>query len=239
MESGGGFVAIGSLATQAPSFTLYGDGTVIARDDNAPWPDPAPDGLLRLNSFFVGTLSEQEMQDLLKFALGEGGLGVARPSYDAGGVADAPTTTFTVEAGGVEKTVAVNALGFESDGGPDAAIREAFASLAERLRSIAAELPAADRPYVPERWRGVLLEAGMGSAAAPIEWPWPALTAADFTEEDDGGAMFASRALSADEVAALGLGELGGGVQDIPLLGPDGQAGYTLGLRPLFPDEES
>jgi hypothetical protein len=34
-EEGGGFVPIDFLATQAPSFTLYGDGTVVFRDTQA------------------------------------------------------------------------------------------------------------------------------------------------------------------------------------------------------------
>ena len=46
------------------------------------------------------------------------------------------------------------------------------------------------------------------------------------------------RILSAAEVGDLGIGDPGGGVQNVALMGPDGRTGYTLALRPLFPDEE-
>lgn len=238
METGGGFVAIGTVATQAPSFSLYGDGTLIARDDTAPWPDPGPDGLMRLVPFFRTKLDQDQVQKLLRYALGEGGLGIARLRYDEGGVADAPSTFFTVRAGGLDKTVEIYALGMDT-GGADALIRTAFSALADRLNAMAAELPAAAEPYVPDRWRGVLLEAGMGAPAAPVAWPWPDLTPSDFTQANPDGVQFASRVLSGNELAALGLDDLGGGIQNVALLGPDGQAGYTLALRPLFPDEQS
>lgn len=238
METGGGFVPIGFAATQAPSFSLYGDGTLIARDDAAPWPDPGPDGLMTLVPFFKTQLSEADVQALLAYALGEGGLGIARAKYDAGGVADAPSTWFTVRAGGLDKTVDIYALGIDAQDGADAQARRAFAALADRLRAIAADMPATTEPYLAERWRGVLLEAGMGGASAPVAWPWPDLNPADFTQAEPGGVQFANRVLSAAEVAALGIGDPGGGVQNIALLAPDGQTGYTLALRPLLPDEE-
>jgi hypothetical protein len=152
-------------------------------------------------------------------------------------VADAPSTFFTVRAGGLDKAVDVYALGIDTGNGPDAPARRAFVELADRLRAIAADLPASAQPYVAERWRGVLLEAGMGPSSAPSAWPWPDLTPADFAPADPAGAPFASRALSASEVEALGIGDAGGGVQNLALTGPDGQTVYTLALRPLLPDE--
>jgi len=237
VETGGGFVPIGFIATQAPWFSLYGDGTLIARDDTAPWPEPGPDGLMRQPPLFEARLSEDEVQALLRFALGEGGLGIARPRYDAVGVADAPSTFFTVRAGGVERTVEVNALGIDTAGGPDTAIRDAFSGLEARLRAIAGGLSATAEPYVPQHWRGVLLQAEAGGARVALAWPWPDLTPADFTQADPNGARFASRALTVEDVAALDLGDLAGGIQNVALVGPDGQAGFSLALRPLFPDE--
>ena len=140
MASGGGFMIIGWAATEAPSFTLYGDGTIVARDDLVPMPDPGPDGLMRQNPFFTARMSEGQIQDLLRYALAEGGLGSARAQYDAP-VADVPTTTFTVNAGGLSKSVAINALGFETEGDPDARIKKAFVALADRLHGIAKDLP--------------------------------------------------------------------------------------------------
>jgi hypothetical protein len=238
METGGGFVAPSFLVTQAPSFSLYGDGTLIARDETAPWPDPGPSGVSAVPPFHRTTLSEAQVQELLRVALREGGLGVARPRYDSAGIADAPTTIFTVKAGGLDKTVSVYALGFDPPDGQDAAIRGALAALADRLRAAAAALPPTAEPYVPDRWRGVLMDGGTGPASAPVAWPWPDLAPDDFVPAGAGGAGFPRHVLTAEEVGALGLGDLGGGVQNVALVGPDGHTGYSLGLRPLFPDEQ-
>ena len=78
-------------------------------------------------------LSEDQIQDVLEFALGHGGLGVARANYENTMVADAGTTTFTVDAGGVEKTVSVYALGIDVQGVPDALGAGRFKRLAEQL----------------------------------------------------------------------------------------------------------
>ena len=187
--------------------------------------------------FFTTKLSEEQVQELLRYALGEGGLGIARPSYEAGGVADAPSTIFTVRAGGLDKTVTINALGFDGQEGPDTQIRKAFAALADRLRATAADLSASAEAYAPGRWRGVLLEGGMGQGMAPLAWPWSDLAPTDFGPAVPGGG-FASHVLTAEQVALLELGDPGGGVQDVPLLAPDGTTTYSLALRPLFPDEQ-
>jgi hypothetical protein len=237
METGGGFMAPSFLATEAPSFSLYGDGTLIARDDTAPWPDPGPSGLSAVPPFHRTGLTEAQVQELLRVALGEGGLGLARPRYESAGIADAPTTVFTVKAGGVDKTVSVYALGIDPPDGQDVAIRRALAALADRLRAAAAAIPATAEQYVPDRWRGVLMDGSIGPAAAPIAWPWPDLSPADFVPAGVGGAGFPRRVLTAEEVTGLGLGDLAGGVQNVALVGPDGQTGFTLALRPLFPDE--
>ena len=64
-EQGGGFVPIGFLFTQAPTFTLYGDGTVVfqARYEVPLTPGHAPP------PWRVGRLSEDGVQALLAFAL--------------------------------------------------------------------------------------------------------------------------------------------------------------------------
>ena len=48
-------------------------------------------------------------------------------------VADAADRVFTVDAGGIKKTVSVYALGMDVDGVADAPARAAFQRLAERL----------------------------------------------------------------------------------------------------------
>ena len=43
LEEGGGFVAPSFLATQAPIFTLYGDGTIVFRNPMKEGPPPVGD----------------------------------------------------------------------------------------------------------------------------------------------------------------------------------------------------
>jgi hypothetical protein len=237
MEAGGGFTFIGAAATETPSFTLYGDGTLIARDDSAPFPDPAPDGLITSNPFFAAKLSEAEVQELLRFALGEGALGIARAQYETAMVTDMETTTFTVNAGGIDKSVAIYALDFEDPNDPDALIKKAFMSLRDRMRAIAADLPTAAEQYAPDRWRGVLIEAEPGQVQNPVDWPWPAIGVDAFTV-DPQTQSFPSKVLSAEEVEALELDDLGGGVQNAAVTSPDGAKLYQLALRPLLPDDD-
>ena len=131
-EEGGGFMMPAFIATQAPIFTLYGDGTIIFRNPMAETP-PAVGSVMPQNPFRTAKLSEEQIQEVLKFALGDGGLGVARANYENMMIADAGTAIFTVDAGGIKKAVSVYALGLEMEGMPDALARAAFKNLAERL----------------------------------------------------------------------------------------------------------
>ncbi len=234
-EVGGGFVPIWFFATQAPFFSLYGDGTVIYRDESAPLPDPGPDGVVRGHPFRRAKLSEEQVQELLRFALTEGGLAVARPRYDAANVADAPTTIFTIRAGGLDKTVSVYALGLETVESADVAARRALARLDERLRGLVASGTLSGEVWTPDRWRGTLTEGG-GAAGPARAWPWPNVRPADFVADATGAFPLPRRTMSAAEVEALGLAGIEGGFHGLLLEGPDGQT-YAFGLRPLLPDE--
>ncbi len=231
-EEGGGFVPMGFFATQAPHFVLYGDGTVIFRNANAPL--PANDRIGALTPYSIARLSEPEIQALLRFALADSGLGVARASYTPGNVADAPTATFTVNAGGLAKTVSVEALGFDNPQSPDVAILRAMAVLGERLRGFDSSVDG-ETVWTPERWRGVLTPDAFNPPAA---WPWPDIVPADFVQPAGQDApQFPIHTLTAADVAALGLDGIEGGFTSLALTGPDGKT-YTLALRPVLPDEE-
>jgi hypothetical protein len=234
-EVGGGFVPIWFFATQAPFFSLYGDGTVIYRDETAPLPEPGPDGLVRGHPFRIAKLSEEQVQELLRFALTEGGLAAARPHYDAPGVADAPTTVFVIRAAGLDKTVSVYALGLGASAPGDAPARAAFVRLDERLRSLISSGSLGGPTWKPDRWRGTLTEAGAGAGEARA-WPWPAIAPAEFVADPSGEFPMPRRTMSTAEVDALGLEGIEGGFHGLLLEGPDGKI-YTFGLRPLLPDE--
>jgi hypothetical protein len=230
-EEGGGFVPMGFFATEAPIFTLYGDGTVIFRDGTA-FPPPDADGISRLVPYQTIRLSEDEIQAFLQYAVADGGLGLARDHHDGPG-ADLPTAIFTINAAGQSKSVSVMALGMDREPGPDSLVLQALAQLGDRIRSFAADVDD-EVAWAPDRWRGVLTpDAGN----PPRDWPWPGIVPADFIQRPEPGApQFPVRTMAAIEVDALGLDDVRGGFSGLALSGPDGKA-YVFALRPLLPDE--
>lgn len=59
-----------------PEFTLFGDETVIVRNALGELP-PAVGPIVRAHPFRIAHLDEDQVQSLLHFAIGEGGLGDA------------------------------------------------------------------------------------------------------------------------------------------------------------------
>lgn len=241
---GGGFVMPAFAMVQVPYFTLYGDGTVIYRPVSEPFPETKPGEPMRFPPLRVATMTEEQVQALLRDALGAGGLGVARERYENQLVADAPTAVFTIVADGRQRQVSVYALGLgmadPANPGPDDEILAAMATFAERLRNFDQEVAAGNATavgqYQPDRFRASLLEGGFVEGPSR-PWPWPTFGPGDFAMFDDGtGFGFPSRVLSGLEVSLLGVEGPEGGLSGIVLAGPDGTT-YALGLRPLLPDE--
>jgi hypothetical protein len=235
-EEGGGFVMPAFLATQAPAFTLYGDGTVVFRNAAAEPLEPIG-SVYPMSPFRTAKLTEEQIQELLTFALGESGLGIARPDYPNDQVADASTAVFTIDAGGLKKTVSIYALGLEMEGMADGPARAAFARLAERLQTIDAGGTIVTEVYVPAHYRGILLEGQPGVPDAK-PWPWTDIAPADFVSNGDPNAFqLPARVMSPDEVEVLGIAPFEGGFQGLTLIGPDDGRVYTFSLRPLLPDD--
>jgi hypothetical protein len=240
-EEGGGFVAPSFLAAQTPHFTLYGDGTVVFRNPTVE-PPPAVGSVFLMNPLRTARLSEEQIQDLLAYALGEGGLAAARLEYTNQMIADASTAVFTIDAGGIRKQVSVYALGIdlpEEGAGADAPARAAFSRLAQRLADFDQGGTIATDVYLPDAYRGVLLESPGAIAPDIREWPWPELTPADFVADDDPDAFaLPSRTMTPAEVDLLGIDGHEGGFQNMLIAGLDGKT-YTFSLRPLLPDESA
>jgi hypothetical protein len=237
VEEGGGFVAPAFLASQAPYFTLYGDGTIVFRNPLKEGPPPVGD-IFRFGPFRTARLTEDQIQATLLRAIGEGGLGTARPNYENNMVADASTTTFTVNAGGLKKTVSVYALGMVDDKSTDALARAAFARLAAALGDFDQGGSIPSQVYAPDRYRGILLDGGLGAPNAR-KWPWAGLKPTDFVAPADPNSFqLPVRVLTPAEVAELGVDQAEGGLQGATLVGPDGKF-YSFSLRPLLPDETS
>ena len=235
-EEGGGFMIPAWTAAGAPSFTLYGDGTIIFRDA---FQDalPAVGSVQPLHPFRTARMNEEQVQTLLEYALREGGLGAARAEYLDMMVSDASTAIFTVNAGGLAKTVSVYALGLEQDGMPDLLPRKTLAALRDHLVDIDQGGSIKTDVYAPERYRAILFE---GQPGAPDQkaWPWP-----DVEDRRVRGQRRPERvpdAGSGDDRRrdrGLGIEPFQGGFIGLPLAGPGDGKFYALTVRPLLPED--
>lgn len=232
MEQGGGFVPFGFMFTQAPSFTLYGDGTVIFKPLDNRVGDPF--GGQALLPWLVGHMTEADIQALLNFALTTGRLANARANYENPMVADASSTFFNINAGGEEKAVSIYALGL--DDGPDRADRAGFSALAEVLNDFAnqsgldlGEVVA----YEPELYKVLLMEGFGEPVGQVLDWPWDDLTLADWPEAEEPDGRI--KMLDSQHVAKL-MEVPNGGHIGIWVRTPDGTS-VQFGVRPLLPDE--
>ena len=232
MEQGGGFVPMNFLLTQAPQFTLYGDGTVIFQQvDNR----GAPFGTTANLPWLIGHLDEEGIQALLRFALSTGRLANAKDNYENPMIADAGTTIFNLNAAGLEKVVNIYALGLDDmQGVPDQADRAGLSQLAAVLNDFGTQDGLGDVvAYEPEFYRVILVEAFGEPVGAPLEWPWTDVTLDNFPSGDEPGGI---AHLDAEHVAKLidvpNGGHIGVWVED-----PDGNL-VQLAVRPLLPDEQ-
>lgn len=229
METGGGMI-VEANAVATPTFTLYGDGTIVFRDPTAAPPEPVG-GVRRELPFSIVRVGEEGIQALLQEALGAGGLALATGPYLGMG-ADIPTTTFTISVEGRTKQVTVS--GFLPDLHPqDAVIVGALGHLAEQLDGFASSI-AGEAAYVPAAFRGVLI--ALDQPFGPVvEWPWPDIAPDDFVGGETD--LFRTRALTPDDVAALGIEGIDGGMSGL-VLEFDGKP-FSFALRPLLPDEDA
>ncbi|HUQ77883.1 MAG TPA: hypothetical protein VM427_03280 [Patescibacteria group bacterium] len=239
LEEGGGFVPIEFNASQAPSFTLYGNGVVVFQRVVTVFPEPDAAGIVHGTPWRTAKLSEDQVQELLDHAIVTSGLGAARESYLADGVADAPNTIFTIRAGGLDKVVQVNALFEQTQPGPDSVARNAFFKLAQRLKDFDRGATIDTDVYQPERFRGLIIEREATPELKPIAWPWPTIKPADFKPGNGagaGGQVSPRRVMTADEIDALMVPDVAGGLQGPVLKAPDGKL-YMFILRPLLVEE--
>jgi hypothetical protein len=230
-EEGGGFVPMEFIATQAPSFTLYGDGTVVFRDTQAN-PPPAAGSIIRSVPFQTIRLDEEGIQSLLEYALGQGGLGVAVGPYMSNAM-DIPTQTFTVNAEGRTKQVVANGLSPDMYQPQDKLIITALTNLADRLRTFGRDV-AGETAYAPAMYRGVLQKVDQAFGAV-ADWPWPDLQPTDFVSGVNE--FLSTRTLTPEQVALLDVPDMQGGMLGFYLKKDDKL--FSLAVRPLLPDEKA
>jgi len=223
----GGFVPIEYGMARVPLFTLYGDGRVIVVPDAAA---KAEAGAFELPTVRETRLSEPEIQAVLRYALTDGGMGLAKARYDAM-VMDLPTTLIELDVAGASKTVEVGGLAAEPQPGPDAPALKALAGMVAQLRAI-----ATSGAYEPGRTMAILAETEPGQAGARSPWPWASLDPSDFAQPGDADPLpFPKRLLTEAEAEALPLDTATSGAV-VNVDGPDGRT-YQVVLRPALPEE--
>ena len=222
---------VGELFQPGPEFTLYGDGTVIFRDDVAS-NQPPPSRIVRSGPFMIAQLAEDRVQAFLRFALDAGGLWSACETYPTQDTDISSWDIFDFNAAGIDKR-------FE-----DAAL----APLREYIVDFGRSNPTA-AVWAADRYWGSLLDAsvfkGIGDGTTPglaesgsVAWPWPGIAPTDFVGRDEGGWIGTPRrVMTAEEASVLGLSDNGGVVQRVYLRGPDGKTIYYFSLWPMSPDE--
>ena len=224
MSVGGGFVPPEVAFMENATFTLYGNDAAIFR------PSGSSDSLYDpLSPFACSNLSPTQVDDLLTLALDQGGLADADELYPNPYVADAPATTFSIDADGVQKTVVVQALGFDEAGVDDPEARAGFTALVEVLADFGTQIEASG-PYAVPLYRAMLTEAWPELEGTPVAWPW------DDLSPDAFGADLATYPTLTPEQVAQVTTVPNGGQTFILVDTPDGVT-MSLTLRPLLPDE--
>jgi hypothetical protein len=237
-EEGGGMMMVAWSAAAAPIFTLYGDGTIVFRNLNKD-PLPAIGSVVPFQPFRTARMNEEQIQTLLEFALGVGGLGTARANYPNDMISDVTTAVFTINAGGLAKAVSVYALGIESPQVPDAGAREAFIRLRDHLLDIDKGGSIKTDVYTPGRYRGILLD-GQPGGIDQRSWPWKEIKTTEFVGDGNPDAFqIPVRVMTDAEVALLALAPYQGGFIGMPLAGPGDGKFYSFSLRPLLPDDKT
>jgi hypothetical protein len=209
----GGFVAPSAHLVDLPAISVYGDGTVILPGPQiAIFPGPALPNLQR------ATITPAGMQILLEAARDAGLLG-PDAHYDLGGIMDASSAEFTLNAEGAVHTISAYAL-MESSGSPqgqDPAIAEARSKLARFQLLVSAGAPD-----------------NQGLAQRPIAWPLSTPLATFGKALPD---LFQGQRCGVVDGADMDL--LMPLLQDANALTPwtDDGVAYGLLVRPLLPGE--
>jgi hypothetical protein len=240
VNTGGGFVPVEFNLKSLPSYTLYGDGTVIrpvvSGADVAQAPNVTPLETIKLD--------EAGIQKLLEQAKSAGLLAPGTVDYgDMGalGVSDMPTTSVTLNAGGVAASHDAYGLMFAPSEPPAGTLTQAQLDARAALRGFVAlteQQDSAATAYAPTRlavWVAPALAQPTGDSE-PIVWP---LATAPSVSDTPGaeGIDFRCSVVEGDDVATLvdAVQQAPAGAQWIAAA--DRNATFQVVVRALLPDE--
>ncbi|MBM4408651.1 MAG: hypothetical protein FJ038_08675 [Chloroflexi bacterium] len=240
----GGFVPPHVILTTLPVLSIYGDGRVIVQGAvPAIYPGPV------LAPLWVRTITEAGLQKVLAAAAEAGLLGADRHYDDGGLVADAPTTTFILNAGGGTHTISAYALAEAEMAGPnlskeDAAARKALRAFLEAvtdLPKLAGESElTAEHPYTPHAVRVFVSDEPPfvdenNPEQDPIAWPLKAPLAKFGSMQGEPGGF----QVQCGVVEGADLDTLLPLIAKANTLTPWTSEGksYSIYVRPLLPDE--
>lgn len=240
VNTGGGFVPVQFNLKALPSYTLYGDGTVIrpaiSSADVAQAPNVTPLETIRLD--------ETGIQSLLEQAKSAGLLAPGTVDYgDMGalGVSDLPTTNVTLNAGGVTASHNAYGLVFAPADPPAGTLTPAQRDARAALRGFVALTEQQDpkaTAYAPTRlavWAAPALAQPTGDLA-PLVWPLASAPTVSATPGAEG-IDFQCSVVAGDDVATLvdAVQRAPAGAQWIA--GADRNATFQVVVRALLPDE--
>ena len=234
VASGGGFVAPQVNLRAVPSFTLYGDGTIVVPGPVIQiYPGPAILPLVR------SKLAERRVQAILARARAAGLLARGAIDYGMPGVSDMPTTTLSLNADGRQVTRRAYALGATAGGRPLPA-KQAKARRA--LATFIAGLPhgLAGSRYTPHAI-AVYVQPASGQAqpgSRPVVWPLKS-NLATAGKRGASGLDYRCITVSGADVPAL-LSTLRR-ANELSRWKPRAGSGsaYSIVARPLLPDERA
>jgi hypothetical protein len=240
VELTGGFVPYEYTLSNVPSWSLFGDGTLIVQGPQIEiYPQPALPNLLAIS------ISEDGVQAILEAAR-KAGLTDGDASYGNECVADAATTVFTVNADGTTSVVSAYALDLGDqpgtcDGSNDAA-RAKLVAFQTELGDLNGWLPAGsvgpERPYEPSEVRVYVLPYRSEPDLAQPEVEWPLTPALDEFGEpvpDAPSNIGCGVVDGADLATVLPAARRANGLTPWT----SGGARHLLVFRPLLPDEHS
>jgi hypothetical protein len=239
VEYAGGFVPVDFTLRSIPSWTLYGDGTLVMQGPQIEiYPPPALPGLT------ATPISEEGVQAILEAAR-DAGLMDGDASYGNDCIADAATTVFTTNANGGTSVVSAYALDVgEPAGGcgseEEANERAALAEFQLALGDLGSWLPAGsvgeEQPLDPSELR-VYTQPYRGTPEPPqndVAWPLGEPLASFGDRVPDYGAPMRCGVVEGEDLSTL-LPVAGSANEITPWTSDGGQ--YHLIFRPLLPDE--